>query len=79
MAIMAELNLVVSNVTGPMRLAVALVDFIDRGGNWQNRNIRAIVPGSDYKLAEHLFGSCYVDCFVLWSNLSPVVGKDIFI
>jgi beta-xylosidase len=48
MAIMAELNLVVSNVTGPMHLAVALVDFIDRGGNWQDRNIRAIVSGSDY-------------------------------
>ncbi len=48
MAIMAELNLVVSNVTGPMHLAVALVDFIDRGGNWQDRNIRAIVPGSDF-------------------------------
>jgi len=48
MAIMAELNLVVSNVTGPMHLAVALVDFIDRGGNWQDRNIRSIVPGSDY-------------------------------
>ena len=48
MAIMAELNLVVSNVTGPMRLAVALVDFIDRGGNWQDRNIRAIGSGSDY-------------------------------
>ena len=28
--------------------ALALVDFIDRGGNWQDRNIRAIVPGSDY-------------------------------
>ena len=26
----------------------SLVDFIDRGGNWQDRNIRAIVPGSDY-------------------------------
>jgi heptosyltransferase-3/putative inorganic carbon (HCO3(-)) transporter len=25
-----------------------LVDFIVRGGNWQDRNIRAIVPGSDY-------------------------------
>jgi hypothetical protein len=48
MAIMAELNLVVSNVTGPMHLAVALVDFIDRGGNWQDRNIRAVVQGSDY-------------------------------
>jgi hypothetical protein len=47
MAIMAELNLVVSNVTGLMHLVVALVDFI-RGGNWQDRNIRAIVPGSDY-------------------------------
>ena len=26
----------------------ALGDFIDRGGNWQDRNIRAIAPGSDY-------------------------------
>ena len=25
-----------------------LVDFFDRGGNWQDRNIRAIVPKSDY-------------------------------
>jgi len=25
-----------------------LVDFFDRGGNWQDRNIRAIVPESDY-------------------------------
>jgi hypothetical protein len=38
MAIMAELNLVVSNVTGLMHLVVALVDFI-RGGNWQDRII----------------------------------------
>jgi hypothetical protein len=44
---MAELNLVVSNVTGLMHLVVALVDFI-RGGNWQDRIIRARVPGSDY-------------------------------
>lgn len=28
--------------------SVTLVDFIDRGGNWQDRNVRAIVPGSDY-------------------------------
>ncbi len=25
-----------------------LTDFIERGGNWQDRNIRAIAPGSDY-------------------------------
>ncbi len=25
-----------------------VVDFIDRGGNWQDRNVRAIAPGSDY-------------------------------
>jgi len=26
----------------------SLVDFIERGGNWQDRTIRAIVPGSDF-------------------------------
>ena len=26
----------------------SLVDFIEKGGSWQDRNIRAIVPGSDY-------------------------------
>jgi hypothetical protein len=75
MAIMAELNLVVSNVTGPMHLAVALVDFIDRGGNWQDRNIRAIVPGSDYNwLSTYLVLAMSI---VLYCGVT--VGKDIFI
>ncbi len=28
--------------------ALALIDFVGRGGGWQDRDIRAIVPGSDY-------------------------------
>jgi hypothetical protein len=79
MAIMAELNLVVSNVTGPMHLAVALVDFVERGGNWQERKIRAIVPGSDYNwLSTYLVLSISI-VFLLWDGLSFFVGEDIFL
>ena len=28
--------------------ALALMDFVSRGGDWHDRDIRAIVPGSDY-------------------------------
>ncbi len=42
-------NVFLGVLVSTMLLAVlALIDFIDRGGNWQDRNIRALVPGSDY-------------------------------
>ncbi len=42
-------NVFLGVLVGTLLLSsVALVDFIERGGNWQDRTIRAIVPGSDY-------------------------------
>jgi putative inorganic carbon (hco3(-)) transporter len=35
-------------VGGLLLSSFTLIDFMNRGGNWQDRNIRAIVPGSDY-------------------------------
>lgn len=53
-----------------------LVDFINRGGNWQDRNIRAIVPGSDYNwLSTYLVISipivfyCGVTSRFLWGKI----------
>ncbi len=42
-------NVFLGVVIGTVLLAsFALFDFIERGGNWQDRHIRAIAPGSDY-------------------------------
>ena len=42
-------NVFLGVLIGTVLLSViALVDFLNRGGNWQDRNVRAIVPGSDY-------------------------------
>jgi heptosyltransferase-3/putative inorganic carbon (HCO3(-)) transporter len=55
---------------------LALVDFIDRGGNWQDRTIRAIVPGSDYNwLSTYLVLSipivfyCGITSRFLWGKI----------
>jgi len=54
----------------------ALVDFIERGGNWQDRNIRAIVPGSDYNwlttymvLAIPIVFYCAIPFRFLWGKI----------
>ena len=54
----------------------ALVDFIERGGNWQDRTIRAIVPGSDYNwlstymvLAIPIVFYCAIRFRVLWGKI----------
>lgn len=54
----------------------ALTDFIERGGNWQDRNIRAKVPGSDYNwLSTYLVLSipivfyCGITSRFLWGKI----------
>jgi len=54
----------------------ALIDFIDRGGNWQDRNIRAIVPGSDYNwlstylvIAMPIVLYCGITSRLLWGKI----------
>ena len=55
----------------------ALVDFIERGGNWQDRNIRAIVPGSDYNwLSTYLVIS--IPIVVYWGMTSRLLWEKIF-
>jgi heptosyltransferase-3/putative inorganic carbon (HCO3(-)) transporter len=56
--------------------SVALVDFIERGGNWQDRTIRAIVPGSDYNwlstymvLASPIVLYCAIRFRFLWGKI----------
>jgi len=56
--------------------SVAMVDFIERGGNWQDRTIRAIVPGSDYNwlstymvLAIPLVLYCAIRFRILWGKI----------
>jgi heptosyltransferase-3/putative inorganic carbon (HCO3(-)) transporter len=57
--------------------AFALVDFIDRGGNWQDRNIRAIVPGSDYNwLSTYLVIS--IPIVVYWGITTRLLWRKIF-
>ncbi len=42
-------NVFLGVLIGALLLACfSLIDFIEQGGNWQDRNIRAIVSGSDY-------------------------------
>ncbi len=57
----------------------ALVDFIERGGNWQDRNIRAIVPGSDYNwlstymvLVMPIVVYCGITTRLLWGKIFSV-------
>jgi heptosyltransferase-3/putative inorganic carbon (HCO3(-)) transporter len=59
--------------------AFALVDFIDRGGNWQDRNIRAMAPGSDYNwlstylvLAMPIVVYCGIAFRGLWGKIFSV-------
>jgi heptosyltransferase-3/putative inorganic carbon (HCO3(-)) transporter len=55
----------------------SLVDFIDRGGNWQDRNIRAIVPGSDYNwLSTYLIIS--IPIVFYWGVISRFLWGKIF-
>jgi len=55
----------------------ALADFIDRGGNWQDRNIRARVPGSDYNwLSTYLVLS--VPVVFYWGITSRFLLEKIF-
>jgi heptosyltransferase-3/putative inorganic carbon (HCO3(-)) transporter len=61
------------------RLPFALVDFIDRGGNWQDRNIRAMAPGSDYNwlstylvLAMPIVVYCGIAFRGLWGKIFSV-------
>jgi putative inorganic carbon (HCO3(-)) transporter len=56
--------------------ALALIDFIDRGGNWQDRGIRAIALGSDYNwLSTYLVLSipivfyCAMTFRLLWQKI----------
>jgi heptosyltransferase-3/putative inorganic carbon (HCO3(-)) transporter len=56
--------------------ALALIDFVDRGGNWQDRNIRAFVLGSDYNwLSTYLVLSipivfyCGITSRFLWGKI----------
>ena len=56
--------------------ALALGDFIEQGGNWQDRNIRAIVPGSDYNwlstylvLAMPIVVYCGITSRFLWGKI----------
>ena len=58
----------------------ALVDFINRGGNLQDRNVRAIVPGSDYNwlstylvLAMPVVVYCVLTTRLLWKKIFSVV------
>jgi len=57
----------------------ALVDFMERGGNWQDRNIRAIVPGSDYNwlstymvLVMPIVVYCGITTRLLWGKIFSV-------
>lgn len=55
----------------------ALVDFIERGGNWQDRNIRAIVPGSDYNwLSTYLVLA--IPIVVYWGMTSRLFLEKVF-
>lgn len=57
----------------------SLVDFIAQGGNWQDRDIRAIVPGSDYNwlstylvLAMPIVAYCGITSLGLWRKTFSV-------
>lgn len=56
--------------------SITLIDFINRGGSWQDRNIRAIVPGSDYNwlstygvLCIPIIVYCGITSRVLWGKI----------
>jgi len=57
----------------------SLVDFIEQGGNWKDRSIRAIVPGSDYNwlstylvLAMPIVVYCGIVFSGLWETIFSV-------
>jgi heptosyltransferase-3/putative inorganic carbon (HCO3(-)) transporter len=62
---------------GTLLLSVfSLADFIERGGNWQDRNIRARAPGSDYNwLSTYLVLAVPIVCYcgiasrLLWEKI----------
>ncbi len=60
--------------------AFAFVDFIGRGGNWQDRTVRAVVPGSDYNwlstylvLAMPIVVYCGVTANFVWQKVLSAV------
>jgi O-antigen ligase len=57
--------------------SLALVDFIERGGNLQDRSIRAIVPGSDYNwLSTYLVLA--IPIVVYWGMISRLLWQKMF-
>lgn len=70
-------NVFIGVLVGALVLSsTTLVDFIERGGNWQDRTVRAIVPGSDFNwlstymvLAVPIVAYCAFRVRVLWGGI----------
>jgi len=70
-------NVLLGILVGTLLLSsFTLIDFIDRGGNWQDRNVRANAPGSDYNwlstylvLSIPLVSYCGITSRWLWGKI----------